>query len=85
MGHYGMDSPKRHKALTNNKWAARYNLGKLYLKKFRESQDPQVEKPTRQYVDSKGKRRYAGTRKLKQTQCLGWGWNAFQSAPAKNM
>ena len=70
MGHYGHMSPKRHKAFTNNKSAGRYNMGKLNLKKFRQSQDPSVEKPTVQYMDSHGRKRYAGTKTLKLTQWL---------------
>jgi hypothetical protein len=72
MGHYGHSSPKRHKAFTNNRWCAKFNLGKLNCKKFKASQDPNQEKPTRRYVDSKGKARYVGTKKLKSTQRLGW-------------
>ena len=72
MGHYGHSSPKRHKAFTNNRWCAKFNLGKLNYKKFKASQDPNEEKPTRRYVDSKGKARYVGTKKLKSTQLLGW-------------
>lgn len=45
-------------------------MGKLNLKKFRQSQDPSVEKPTVQYMDSHGRKRYAGTKTLKLTQWL---------------
>ena len=71
MGHYGALSPKRHKAFTNNKWCGKFNLGKMHLKKFQETQDPD-DKPTVRYVDKKGRVRYHGkAQKLKQTQWLG--------------
>eukprot|EP00435_Cladocopium_sp_Y103_P044436 s523_g12.t1 len=70
MAHYGATSPKRHKAFCNNKAAARYNRGKLQLKKFREQQKEES-KPTARYVDSKGRNRYHGLPgKLKSTQTL---------------
>lgn len=70
MGHYGHPCPKRHKGFSNNKWTAKYNLGKLKLKEFQKSQN-QEEKPTVRYIDSQGKERFAGNAKLKLTQWLG--------------
>lgn len=87
MGHYGHSCPKRHKAFTNNRWASRYNKGKLNIKQFKASSDPSEEKPTRQYIDSKGVRRYAGTRALKRTQWLGLVlrcfWHCCSGPPCK--
>ena len=70
MGHYDHSTPKRHKAFTNNKWPARFSLGKMHLKRFRESQDPE-DKPTVRYVDKKGQSRFHGNSKLKLSQSLG--------------
>ncbi|CAK9063094.1 unnamed protein product [Durusdinium trenchii] len=70
MGHYGHVSPKRHKAFTNNKWAAKFNLGKMKLKRFRASQDPQ-DKPTVRYVDKRGRSRFHGNASLKLSQWPG--------------
>ena len=70
MGHYGHASPKRHKAFTNNKWPAKFNLGKMHLKRFRASQNPD-DKPTVRYFDKKGRPRFCGNAKLKQSQSLG--------------
>ena len=56
MGLYGAASPKRHKAFTNNKWAERYNLGKLNMKAFKATCDP-ARKPTRVYYDKSGKKK----------------------------
>ena len=63
-------SPKRHKAFTNNKWPAKFNLGKMNLKRFRATQNPD-DKPTVRYFDSKGRPRFCGNSKLKQSQSLG--------------
>ena len=70
MGHYGHASPKRHKAFTNNKWPAKFNLGKMHLKRFRASRNPD-DKPTVRYLDKKGRPRFHGNAKLKQSQSLG--------------
>lgn len=76
MGHYGHSCPKRHKGFSNNKWTAKYNLGKLKLKEFQKSQNVE-EKPTVRYIDSQGKERFAGNAKLKLTQWLGSGERAL--------
>ena len=78
MGHYGHSCPKRHKAFCNNKWAGRFNLGKLNVKKFRETH-PDAERPTTQYVDGSGRVRFKGLPSLKKTQtlCLKCQWCLF--------
>ncbi|CAK9065014.1 unnamed protein product, partial [Durusdinium trenchii] len=82
MGHYGHVSPKRHKAFTNNKWAAKFNLGKMKLKRFRASQDPQ-DKPTVRYVDKRGRSRFHGNASLKLSQVypVRFGWKTVELMP----
>ena len=65
MAHYGSRSAKRHQGFSNSKWVELYNLGKL--RKAQRTPDPTF-KPTRSYLDRNGKKRWAGTRQLKQTQ-----------------
>ena len=65
MAHYGSKSPKRHQGLSNNRWVERYNLGKL--KKASMKKDPTFQ-PSKSYVDKAGRKRWQGTKQLKQTQ-----------------
>ena len=64
MKHYGSETAKRHQAFTNNKFAGAYNRGKLCAK----DRVNKTTKTTRRYVDSRGRTRWNGTAKLKQTQ-----------------
>ena len=65
MRHYGARSAKRHQGFTNNPSAAAYNKGRLL--KHQRAEDPNF-RPTRKYVDAKGRARWHGTKQLKETQ-----------------
>lgn len=63
---YGGESPKRHRGYTNNPWAARVDLG-VYS---RTQQAKKQLKTVRHYLNSAGKKAYAGTAALKSTQSM---------------
>ena len=67
MGMYGVASPKRHRAYTNNKWAASLDLG--VYKRALQQQKPKVE-TVKKYVNKKGQKAYVGTKALKSTQSM---------------
>ena len=63
MGHYGANTPKRHKGYTNNINASRLDLG-IY---HRSQQAKRVE-TVRKYKKKDGSMGYVGTKHLKSTQ-----------------
>ncbi|CAE7265219.1 unnamed protein product [Symbiodinium natans] len=79
MKHYGSETAKRHQAFTNNKFAGAYNRGKLCAK----DRVNKTTKTTRRYVDSRGRTRWNGTAKLKQTQVFpsGFGLQTVRMMP----
>ena len=65
MAHYGARSPKRHQGLSNNKWVEVFNRGKLQAKDRKP--DPTF-KTSHTYTDKNGRRRWQGTKQLKESQ-----------------
>lgn len=68
MRHYGGESPKRHVMFSNSPWVVELSLGRLVGWK---KENNEGKKPCRTYVDSKGVRRFVGTKHLKGTEPLG--------------
>lgn len=66
MGHYGSETPKRHKGYTNNVNASRLDLG-IYQRSRRAKCGKRVE-TVRKYQKKDGSMGYVGTRHLKGTQ-----------------
>lgn len=71
MYHYGSKTPKRTILWSSSPSIGMFWTHKLkrveYLKKVK--QDPSHPQPTKQYIDSEGRKRYHGTSALKQTEC----------------
>ena len=65
MAHYNARSAKRHQGLSNNRWVEKYNRGKLL--KHQRRPDPSF-RSSKTYKDSQGRRRWQGTKQLKETQ-----------------
>ena len=72
MAHYGSRSPKRHQGFSNNRWVEKYNMGRLL--KSQRKVDPDFQ-PTTSWVDAKGKKRWQGTKQLKETQSGALFWD----------
>ena len=62
--HYGAKTPKRHFAFSNSSVITQLSRGQLKGWKRKASESFQN---VRRYVDAKGKTRFCGTKKLKQT------------------
>ena len=67
MGHYKGCTPKRHWAYCNSRVIHRLDKGVLQGWKKRSSKQVVT---AEHYIDSKGKKRYKGTAKLKGTETL---------------
>lgn len=65
MRHYASASMKPTMVLTNSHIFAALNLGSVSKQKRRGAKQT-----TRRYIDSKGRKRYCGTRSLKASQSL---------------
>ena len=66
MGLYGGGTPKRHVGFSNCACVGRLDLGpmrKTLMKKLKETQST-----THTYVDKRGRKRFHGTKSLKETQ-----------------
>lgn len=61
--HYGSQTPKRSKGYSNNRFIGRLNAGRLQRSKARS-----VIKTSKVYYDRQGRKRFCGTRLLKQTE-----------------
>ena len=66
MGLYHSATPKRHVGLSNSSCIERLNLGKMSKKATQKLKEQTF--TTRTYVDRRGRKCFAGTRHLKNTQ-----------------
>ena len=81
MIHYGGPTPKKHYALSNSPDISKLNLGKFCMKKWLKKKqelekDGRHQKLVEHYIDSKGKKRWKGTKALRSNE---WGTYLFQS------
>ena len=67
MGHYTARTPKRHVLFANSPAIGLFDLGCLSKK----ARKPDAPKTCVSYVDSRGRRRYKGTKHLKSTESPG--------------
>ena len=65
MTHHGSKSPKRTVVVSSSRHISRLDLGSLKVTKLKKKSTT-----TRRYIDHAGKRRYCGTKALKETQKL---------------
>lgn len=63
---WGSESPKRHIAWSSSEWVQSLDLGRL--RGWKSGMNPN--KTARVYLDGAGRKRYVGSRHLKQTQFL---------------
>ena len=70
---YGSLTPKRHIAYCNSKKVSVLDLGTL-LAEMRKALSSHQYQSSKTYQSKKGKKSFAGTRFLKRTQTLGYGW-----------
>ena len=69
MAHYGSKTAKRHVSWRNSRFIWKFNAGKLNFKKWRQTADPAFSTLHR-YRDASGRKRWTGSKKLKQTELL---------------
>ena len=68
MKHYGAPTPKRHYMMANSPWYTKLDRGPLKRKKDMPVLPRVV--TVQKYIDSAGKRRWKGTKLLRQTESL---------------